>query len=326
MTNCPIFIGGLQRSGTSLLRAIVGSHPQVALFQWDLPLWTQYFDQYKHQDLGQTDNITKMIDDIFSDEKARDCHFDLEKDNVLRRISESNNTVTCGIIFQCILEEYAALAGRPRWGLKTPHNEFYADDIFAAYPNARMVQLIRDPRDVAVSYQSYAGGAWKYSASEHISLWQRSIELSRRHNERYKEHYISVRYEDLVSDPETTVREVCATLALEFNSTMLETAGQPGWTGSNSFFGDIGKESPVISTTGIGRYQTNLQPYYTFVYQKQLSTYLTRYRYSLKRYDLSVIKRVGFSIRWLADILYALALKLGRPLKRKVRLILHRTQ
>ena len=286
MPTDPIFIGGMQRSGTSLMRAMIGSHPDVAIFEWDLPLWTHIFERFKGRTLTEAQALTELLDAIFSSEKVAVCDLPPDRAAVEERIAaaKSSGSITCGLVFQCFLEEYARVLGRPRWGLKTPHNEFFADDIFAAHPTARMVQLIRDPRDVAVSYQSYDGGSWAYSARDHVAQWRRSLELSQHHARRYEGRYLAVRYEDLVRQPDETMRRVCAIVGLDFRPCMLEASGHLGWEGGNSFFNDIGRDK-AISTAGIGRYRTRLRPDLILLYQSKLRTELMQCGYDLEGFS-----------------------------------------
>ena len=91
MIDEPIFIGGMERSGTSLMRAIIGSHPDVALFEWDLPLWTSIFDRFKKKDLTQVSDLAKLLDEIFSHRKVIACDVAVDRSAVEKRISEQQN-------------------------------------------------------------------------------------------------------------------------------------------------------------------------------------------------------------------------------------------
>lgn len=324
MTNFPIFIGGLQRSGTSLMRAIVGSHPDIAIFQWDIPLWTKFFCLFRDQDLGDPDVLGKLLDTIFSSKQVKDCHVSLNRHAVEKRISEAaENELTCGLVFQCFLEEYARAVKRPRWGLKTPHNEFFAEDIFAAYPDARMVQLVRDPRDVAVSYQSYGGGAWNYSARDHMDKWEKSVALARINEKRYKGRYLCVRYEDLVNDPEQTIQDVCGILSIDFMPCMLEMTGQLGWKGNNSFFDDVGRQSKAISTAAMGRYRTSLKPFLIYEYQKCLNKDLLQLGYSIENFSFR--ERAGFSLKRLSQSVLLRITSFGQAIVSKADTLLKET-
>ena len=64
-----IVIGGAQRSGTSLLRSIVGSHSKVAMFPYDLRLWTYFGARHSGQNLS-LEQAESLLRGILSDKKA----------------------------------------------------------------------------------------------------------------------------------------------------------------------------------------------------------------------------------------------------------------
>ena len=286
MNDKPIFIGGLQRSGTSLIRAIIGSHPEVAIFQWDLPLWTYYYERYRTKCVNSVEYCNQLIDDIFSDEDIRECDVSLDW-NAIREELATEPKISCGVIFRHILQAYAKQIGRPRWGLKTPHNEFYADPIFQEFPNAKMIQLVRDPRDVAVSYKSYDKGAWKYDILQHIHTWKRSVEVARKNESKYTGSFITVRYEDLVSNPESVVRKICKIIDLDYSSDLLEMSNHIGWKGGNSFFEDIGTDAKQIRLSAIGRYKEHLPVSQIWLYQYMLKDEMHYWNYQKHRVKLS---------------------------------------
>ncbi|HBL10559.1 MAG TPA: hypothetical protein DD379_03955, partial [Cyanobacteria bacterium UBA11162] len=83
----PIFIGGLHRSGTSLMRAIIGSHPTVAIYQTDLPLWRKFYNRYKDLDLNDPNIREQLIEKIFSDRKLEEAEVKLARDLILASLN-----------------------------------------------------------------------------------------------------------------------------------------------------------------------------------------------------------------------------------------------
>jgi hypothetical protein len=270
----PIFIGGLQRSGTSLIRGIIGSHPEIAIFQWDLPLWTKFYDLYKRKDLRNAETLRQFISEILADQKALSADMNWKPGVIYNKLNK-RSIITCGDVFQCILQEYAKQVGCPRWGLKTPHNEFFAGQIFNAYPDAKMIHVIRDPRDVAVSMRSLK---WFPGIVPHAQLWKDSARVARYNEERFSESYIAVRYEDIVYNPEKTVQEICEVVELEYDPILLEMEGHPGWRGGNSRFSDI-DDAGKISKSPIGRYQNHLSKPEVHFYQHWLKKELVHWQY-----------------------------------------------
>lgn len=276
----PIFIAGLPRSGTSLMRGIIGSHPDVAIFQWDLPLWTSIYGNYKRKDISKEKNLNSLINNIVTNNKAINCDVKISFQELKDEITQQKTgDITIGFVFQCYLKKYAAIRKKPIWGLKMPNNEFFADKIFEAYPNAKMIQMIRDPRDVAVSFQSYSAGSWIYVPYRHIREWKKSVHLSGKYEKEFERKYVAVVYEDLVKNPEKEVERICNAIDFEFDPKMLRANDHPGWKGSNSFFDDIGKQSQELSSQGIGRYKKKLKPFLTAHYNHLLHTELVKLGY-----------------------------------------------
>jgi hypothetical protein len=106
---------------------------------------------------------------------------------------------------------YAAREGKTRWGDKTPSYVRHLPLLADLFPGARFVHVVRDGRDVALSFvRHYAGPRNVYTAAEH---WLRSVEEGRRAGEALgPASYLEVRYEDLIAGPEAVLRGVCAFL------------------------------------------------------------------------------------------------------------------
>ena len=151
---------------------------------------------------------------------------------------------------------YASAEGKERFGDKTPAYLQAVDELLAVWPDARIVVLVRDARAVALSIQKlpfgpnnpYAAAAW----------WARGIREGLEAERRHPEQVLTVRYEDLVSEPEATVRRVCDHVRLGYNSEMLaiERAGpdkivaeQAGW------YSGVSKP---ISAEASGRWRTEM--------------------------------------------------------------------
>ncbi len=114
---------------------------------------------------------------------------------------------------------YAKKFGKPRWGDKTPPYVHRMTLIQALLPEARFIHLIRDGRDVTLSVKDLWFGA--NSVEEAAQRWRSLIEEARRQS-RELPHYLEIRYEDLVSDTEPTLRKISAFVDLPWNPGMLD--------------------------------------------------------------------------------------------------------
>jgi hypothetical protein len=130
-----------------------------------------------------------------------------------------------------IFEAYALEAGKPRWGDKTPMYMRHLPLLERLFPEAQYVHLIRDGRDAAASFVRMPEGTftrtWAHpeSPAEFACLWRTEVEAARELGRRVgRTRYLEARYEELVSDSDTTVRAVCAFAELPFEPGMLDYA------------------------------------------------------------------------------------------------------
>jgi hypothetical protein len=116
---------------------------------------------------------------------------------------------------------YAERQGKPRWGDKTPAYMLSVGRIGRTLPESRFVHLIRDGRDVALSQRARAINEQPPPA-EQAARWVKRIRKSREQAGALKgPRYVEARYEDLVRDPETTLRRVCEFIELPWDDAML---------------------------------------------------------------------------------------------------------
>lgn len=248
INNGPIFIGGLDRCGKTLLRALLVSHPNIAIPQIGSNYWTFYYGQYG--DLGQPENFERCLAAML-----RYTHVTLLQPDVARiRQDFRQGESTYARLFALLNQQYAEREGKPRWGDQTGLIERYADHVLQAYPGAKMIHMLRDPRDrYQASLALHPHGKARVGGA--TARWLYSVSLAERNLRRYPEQYMIVRYETLVTEPEKTLREICAFLGEEFTPAMLTMEGAPDFREKvlRGAYGNSGER--LISTEFIGRFR-----------------------------------------------------------------------
>ncbi len=194
---------------------MLDAHPQLAIppethfLPALIDLWSE----------GDSPGADKQVSTVMSHAGWRDFGFD-ESD--LERIFDGASEGAAGAI-RAFYSAYATRHAKPRWGDKTPvYMESIAQLGTTLGSQARFVHLIRDGRDVAVSRGARAlkRGRAATPATNEAETWKRRIE-SAREQATNVEHYLEVRYEDLITDSGATLRRVCDFTDLEFDPTML---------------------------------------------------------------------------------------------------------
>ena len=250
MNRGPVFIAGLERSGTSLIFALLASHPNIAMTR-RTNMWTYFFNQYG--DLSRRENFERCLSAMMRYKRLVVLQPDPER--IRREFAQGE--ATYARLFALIEEHHAEKTGKPRWGDKSLNTERYAKPILAAYRGAKILHMIRDPRDryasVITRWKVRRGGIGAGTA-----MWLSSVSLARRNQKRYPNQYMPVRYETLVANPDDTLKEICDFLGEDFVPEMLSMQGAQKFRddGSNSSYGR--RKPGVISTDSTGRFRQTL--------------------------------------------------------------------
>jgi hypothetical protein len=154
---------------------------------------------------------------VVSQRQWRD--FGLDADELRRRLA-ALEPLDAGGAARAFYDLYAERAAKPRWGDKTPIYVEHMREIEAALPEAHFVHLVRDGRDVALSRIRRALDE-PPPAGRIAKNWKRRIRAARK-QARGLDHYMELRYEDLVGDTEPALRRVCDFVELDYDAAMLD--------------------------------------------------------------------------------------------------------
>jgi Sulfotransferase family len=157
------------------------------------------------------------------------------------------------LLFSEVVRAYGIVLGADwqncvRWVEKTPRSESYPDELDELFPDAKMIQIVRDPRAVFASVKNRIMSRYGYHTKAHrlVRAWNRSArEIPRLRRD--PSRFLVIRYEDLVRNPRSVLETVCRFGGFDFNDNMLEpTRAGSGWQGNSAFhksFKGISSES-----------------------------------------------------------------------------------
>jgi Sulfotransferase family/Uncharacterised nucleotidyltransferase len=209
----PFFVG-VARSGTTLLRAMMDAHPEIAIppESWFVTELAARRGTYESR---HGFDVERFATDLVAHERF--ARWGIEKDDLRAAICESGPGDYPSAI-RSVFSQWATRHGKQRYGDKTPGYLTQLALIVALLPEARIVHLIRDGRDVALSYSDELG----VSVVNAMRIWRARVRDAREAgrslgHSRYRE----IRYEDLVADPDATLRVVCGFIGLPFSDRML---------------------------------------------------------------------------------------------------------
>lgn len=207
----PFFIVGSARSGTTLLRMMMNAHPEVAVppeSRFIIELWPgeRYIE------------VQRFLDAL----AAHGCFqsWDLSIEAVARAIGDTGR-VSYAQAVSGAFSAYARVNGKSRWGDKTPRYVERIELLAQLFPGARFIHLVRDGRNVALSYANVPFGP--KTVGKAAALWATRVTAGRVSGSALGgERYLEIRYEDLVEDPSGEVKDICGFLDLDFDAGMLD--------------------------------------------------------------------------------------------------------
>ena len=219
----PIFVTGSERSGTTLIMAMLGCHPRLAVpeVSWYYPRFRPYVFTYGN--LSDPKNLRVLVDEMayglrtpFWGMQVNPVVFAEEIMALAREREPSFAGVFCAM-----LERYSREVGKPRWGEKTPYNLFYIEHILQDFPNAQFVFIYRDGRDASAEFlESSFGPTNIYCAAELWQMGQQAVKPWRA--QLPDDQWFDIRYEDFVRAPVPHLKRLCEYLGESYTDELLE--------------------------------------------------------------------------------------------------------
>jgi len=217
----PLFIVGQERSGTTLLMTMLGCHPRIAVPEvaWWYPRFRGYLHTYG--DLSKPDNLRVLANEMIFGLMVPFWGMPVNPRTIVDETMAQLKEQSFAGIYCAMLERYAGLTGKPRWGEKTPNNLFYAKEILEDFPNAQFLCVTRDARDMAAdAIRSSFGPTNALAAAQEWHFGQQTIQRLRK--ELPSSAWLDVHYEKLARGPEAKLREICEFIGESYSPEMLK--------------------------------------------------------------------------------------------------------
>ncbi len=214
-----IFMVGEQRSGSNLLRLIMNQSPDIAaphpphILQRMMPLLNLYGD------LGNEQRFMDLVNDVCSLVEHNPVTWNgvvLDRDEVRNNCRENSLIAVYG----AVMDQYAYAHGANSWVCKSMQNIRWATQLDEYFNEAKYIYLYRDPRDVALSFsKAVIGDKHPYFVAQ---KWSRLQEMCLLHRKRVVDsRFFSVCYEELTTNTESVVKDLCNFLDIDFTEQML---------------------------------------------------------------------------------------------------------
>ena len=219
LPDSPLFIIGVGRSGTSVLMTLLNGHSRIA-FMPETHFLRLYLGTGKIKEKLEGMGITKFRELLDEDEYFR--RLNISSKTLLRPYLEGEKSFDLRNLYLDAMALYLKGQGKQCIGDKDPRYMDYLPAVKACCPNAKVIHIHRDPRDVILSKM-------KADWSAHRPFWlnamisQIQIKKGRKTAKRlFGKNYYEFSYESLVAEPERSLGKLLAFLGLGFEPEMLD--------------------------------------------------------------------------------------------------------
>ncbi len=288
INDSPIFISLLYRSGSTLLSLILDQSKEINSTSDTIHFMRHSINQYKPIEK----NYKNLIEDTCSRIKEK-WNFNLSSESVINRLY-NHTTISQSAIYDSLVRTFLNLNDEETWCDRTAVAWEQIPVFLNLFPKGKAIHIYRDPRAVLLSFKKYTflkGNAYLDSifASSAMLNFLKQPEIAKDHR------ILLIKYEDLVSNPESEIKNICSFLEIDFENSMLDVASFKDKFG-NRFDGNSSHFKPrkSIDSKSVNLWEDGLSKEEIYFSEKILSKELSAYEYSLKNVKLKESELLNF--------------------------------
>lgn len=292
MSDEPFFIIGSGRSGSTLLRLMLASHSRIGIppETWYLLRIPQDIPSDRPLTPEEVDAVVRTMTGHY---RWPDMKFEAAAFRV--RVASLDRPDLRSII-EAVYKQHLEPEGKVRWGDKTPGYIEIVPRLSRLFPEAKFIHIFRDGRDVARSYQ--VQGWYGRGLSSNSKEWMETMAFNEHlRSSVYAGKILQLRYEDLVADPEATVRRICDFLEEKFEPGMLHWQERIDELVPEREAGIHGKLRDDIDAASAHRWKRSMTFREVFVCESIMGDHLRSLGYEL-RFDRALWRPALRLSRW----------------------------
>ncbi|MGQ9862311.1 MAG: sulfotransferase family protein [Thiobacillaceae bacterium] len=220
MNTGPIFVVGMNGSGTTMLADCLGRHPHIYSMPRESKVLPYYLQHYGHAGALDTLEARRRLANRIGREKT--YWQSNGKQNIVLR-DEELGLPGFATVIDALYRKLMQGDSKRRWCDRSPINTQHIAALAQAFPDAQFLHIIRDGRDAAQSFHR----RWGYHPLHTITRWKHVVREGCRQGAklaagRYMALYFY--YEQLTARPADVMRAVCEFLNEPFDEAVLESS------------------------------------------------------------------------------------------------------
>jgi hypothetical protein len=216
-----VFIVGMGRSGTTLLRTIFDASEE-SLFAPEAKVIVHLKQKYNHKKNWTAELLDEFIVDLYKENSFKN-NWGIGRNSLSEKLhSLPLEKITFTLLCKVIYLSYPSVFAKGKIKLigdKNPVYSVFLPELLEVFPDALFIHLVRDYRDCILSNKKLFKRQNTFALSQLWKLYNSWIDI---YSRRFPSQFYLLKYEDLVTDPENVVKKLCDFVGLNFNPKMLE--------------------------------------------------------------------------------------------------------
>jgi hypothetical protein len=255
-SKAPVFVLGCGRSGTKFLYHTLLSAGGFAVYHAESNAFNLLGLRFGN--LARRGNRRRLLDEYYKSKLFQ--RTGLERSEIDERVMEDCRNA--GDFLRIVMEAIVRKQGVERWAESTPLHLLYLPLIKQVVPDALVIHIIRDGRDVTASLHRIGWirpFPWDHSRAFLVPaiFWRWIVSKGRRYGQAMPDDYMEVHYEELVQNPRETLARIGTFIDHDLDYDRIQQVALGSVHNPNSSFRGDGKETEAAT---IGRWQRMFDP------------------------------------------------------------------
>ncbi len=290
-SKAPVFVIGCGRSGTTLLYHMILSAGNFAVYRTESNAINLLEPRFG--DLSKARNKRRLLQAWY--ESRLYTASGLDREQIGKKVMDEVRNG--GGFLRVVMEEICRQQGMERWAECTPEHILHLDRIKETIPDALIVHIIRDGRDVSLSMEKghwIRPFPWQKESNLTISgmYWEWMVNKGREGGRKLGDQYTEVRFEELVSQPRETLAKLGAFIDHDLDYDRIGEVGIGSVSEPNTSFKSASSEEKF---NPVGRWKQKLSAAQLRTFEGLVGGTLKELGYPLATSDWSSLEKVRLS-------------------------------
>lgn len=252
------FVLGSGRNGSTLFGLLLDNHSDLYLppEQYALPYSILKWHLFRHK------SWASMVSIIVKDFRANNANWDFQPEDekvLVKEISDfPKSTQNIGNLYRHLVLHFAKKLGQEPMAIgdHSPLMTHFPKLMLEQFPEAKFLFLVRDPRDVVLSYTKFKGSKMK-TPQERAEKWLNSVQVYSQIKRDHPNRIHALRYEDLVTQTKEVMEKVASFLGVDFQELMCKQKVEGDTMNVENFEHHQNLYKPIFSSS-VGKWKKEL--------------------------------------------------------------------